>query len=123
RHGRIGEASRPRPASPRRSEHSCPRPRGGMPDRSAAPPSRRRIDPRIFRGRAGARPPREASADRRSLGEGGGSPRGRSSVIVPLELTGLTKTFQTPTGPFVAVKNVNARIQRSEFVCILGHSG
>ena len=44
-------------------------------------------------------------------------------MIVPLELTGLTKTFQTPAGPFVAVKNVNARIQRSEFVCILGHSG
>src|SRR5713226_2000613 len=49
--------------------------------------------------------------------------RGIATVIVPLELTGLTKTFQTPTGPFVAVKNVNARIQRAEFVCILGHSG
>jgi nitrate ABC transporter ATP-binding subunit len=45
------------------------------------------------------------------------------SVIVPLELTGLTKVFPTPSGPFVAVKNVNLRIQRSEFVCILGHSG
>jgi nitrate ABC transporter ATP-binding subunit len=45
------------------------------------------------------------------------------SVIVPLELTGLTKVFATPAGPFVAVKNVNLRVQRSEFVCILGHSG
>lgn len=45
------------------------------------------------------------------------------SIIVPLELTGLTKVFQTPSGPFVAVKDVNVRIQRSEFVCILGHSG
>jgi nitrate ABC transporter ATP-binding subunit len=45
------------------------------------------------------------------------------TLIVPLELTGLTKTFYTPAGPFVAVKNVNVRVQRSEFVCILGHSG
>lgn len=41
----------------------------------------------------------------------------------PLELTGLTKVFATPSGPLVAVKNVNAEIHRGEFVCILGHSG
>jgi len=45
------------------------------------------------------------------------------SLIVPLELTGLTKVFPTEAGPFVAVKNVNVRIQKSEFICILGHSG
>ena len=45
------------------------------------------------------------------------------SIIVPLELTGLTKIFSTDAGPFVAVKNVNVRIQRSEFICIVGHSG
>ena len=45
------------------------------------------------------------------------------SIICPLELTGLTKVFPTDAGPFVAVKNVNVRIQRSEFVCIVGHSG
>src|SRR5688572_6843465 len=45
------------------------------------------------------------------------------SFIVPLELTGLTKEFPTPSGPFVAVKNVNVRVQRSEFICIVGHSG
>jgi nitrate ABC transporter ATP-binding subunit len=45
------------------------------------------------------------------------------SHIVPLELTGLTKVFATPSGPFVAVRNVNVRIQKAEFVCILGHSG
>lgn len=44
-------------------------------------------------------------------------------MIVPLELTGLTKIFPTPEGPFVAVKNVNVRVHHSEFVCILGHSG
>jgi nitrate ABC transporter ATP-binding subunit len=45
------------------------------------------------------------------------------SIIVPLELTGLTKVFPTDAGPFVAVKDVNVRIQRSEFICIVGHSG
>jgi nitrate/nitrite transport system ATP-binding protein len=45
------------------------------------------------------------------------------SSIVPLELTGLSKSFATPSGPFVAVKNVNLQVRRSEFVCILGHSG
>jgi nitrate ABC transporter ATP-binding subunit len=41
----------------------------------------------------------------------------------PLELTGLTKVFPTPTGPFIAVKDVNAIVQAGEFVAILGHSG
>ena len=44
-------------------------------------------------------------------------------MIPPLEITGLTKVFDTPSGPFVAVKDVNAIIDQSEFVCILGHSG
>jgi len=44
-------------------------------------------------------------------------------MIAPLEITGLTKVFNTPTGPFVAVKDVNATVRQSEFVCILGHSG
>lgn len=42
---------------------------------------------------------------------------------MPLELTGLTKVFDTPSGPFVAVKDVNATIVEGEFVCVLGHSG
>jgi nitrate ABC transporter ATP-binding subunit len=42
---------------------------------------------------------------------------------VPLELTGLCKVFPTPSGPFVAVKDVNATIETGEFVAILGHSG
>ena len=44
-------------------------------------------------------------------------------MIVPLELTGLSKVFPTPTGPFIAVKDVNATIAAGEFVAILGHSG
>jgi nitrate/nitrite transport system ATP-binding protein len=42
---------------------------------------------------------------------------------LPLELTGLTKIFPTPAGPFVAVKDVNVKVQAGEFVAILGHSG
>ena len=41
----------------------------------------------------------------------------------PLELDGLTKVFPTPTGPFIAVKDVNASVKTGEFVAILGHSG
>ena len=41
----------------------------------------------------------------------------------PLELTGLTKVFSTPSGPFVAVRDVNAAIREGEFVALLGHSG
>src|SRR5687767_13883434 len=42
---------------------------------------------------------------------------------VPLEFTGLTKVFPTPSGPFIAVKDVNAQVTTGEFVAILGHSG
>ena len=41
----------------------------------------------------------------------------------PLEITGLTKIFPTAGGPYVAIKNFDARIDPGEFVCILGHSG
>ena len=41
----------------------------------------------------------------------------------PLELTGLTKAFPTPSGAFIAVKDVNAIVETGEFVAILGHSG
>ena len=44
-------------------------------------------------------------------------------MFVPLEITGLTKVFQTTSGPYVAVQNVNAQMREGEFVCILGHSG
>ena len=41
----------------------------------------------------------------------------------PLEFTGLSKVFPTASGPFIAVKDVNATIEAGEFVAILGHSG
>ena len=44
-------------------------------------------------------------------------------MSVPLQLTGLTKVFDTPIGAFVAVKDVNAEVSAGEFVAVLGHSG
>src|SRR6185436_506957 len=73
-----------------------------------------------------ARRPRRARARaHRDLADAGHEARQQAAgrMIAPLEITGLTKVFETPTGPFVAVKDVNAVIRESEFVCILGHSG
>ena len=36
-------------------------------------------------------------------------------MSLPLELTGLTKVFPTPSGPFIAVKDVNALVETGEF--------
>lgn len=44
-------------------------------------------------------------------------------IGVPLEITGLTKIFDTETGPYIAVKDVDAKLRPGEFVCIVGHSG
>lgn len=44
-------------------------------------------------------------------------------MSIPLELAGLTKEFETPSGPFVAVRDVNVRVAAGEFVALLGHSG
>src|SRR5713101_6459429 len=40
-----------------------------------------------------------------------------------LELSQLGKTYPTPQGPAVIVKDFSLRISRGEFVCIIGHSG
>jgi ABC-type nitrate/sulfonate/bicarbonate transport system ATPase subunit len=40
-----------------------------------------------------------------------------------LELTQLGKTYQTPAGPAVIVRDFNLRVGRGEFVCVIGHSG
>jgi nitrate ABC transporter ATP-binding subunit len=40
-----------------------------------------------------------------------------------LELSNLTKSYATPKGPAVIVRNFNLRIKKGEFVCLIGHSG
>jgi nitrate ABC transporter ATP-binding subunit len=40
-----------------------------------------------------------------------------------VELSSLTKTYPTPNGRAVIVKDFNLRIRRGEFVCLIGHSG
>lgn len=39
------------------------------------------------------------------------------------EAWNLGKTYKTPKGPAVIVKEFNLRMQKGEFVCIIGHSG
>src|SRR5258708_6495685 len=41
----------------------------------------------------------------------------------PLEITSLSKSFDTPAGPVMVVKDFNVRIPPGEFVALLGHSG
>ncbi|HEX7653750.1 MAG TPA: ATP-binding cassette domain-containing protein, partial [Verrucomicrobiae bacterium] len=40
-----------------------------------------------------------------------------------VELSNLTKTYPTPKGPAVIVKDFNLKIQKGEFVTLIGHSG
>jgi len=40
-----------------------------------------------------------------------------------VELSNLTKTYSTPKGPAVIVKDFNLRIKKGEFVTLIGHSG
>jgi nitrate/nitrite transport system ATP-binding protein len=44
-------------------------------------------------------------------------------VSATLELLDLTKTYPTPTGPFVVVRDFNLTVAEGEFVCLVGHSG
>ena len=40
-----------------------------------------------------------------------------------VELSNLTKTYPTPKGPAIIVKDFNLTIKQGEFVCLIGHSG
>lgn len=40
-----------------------------------------------------------------------------------LEITGVFMDFPTPKGPFRALQDVNLRVEKGEFVSIIGHSG
>lgn len=40
-----------------------------------------------------------------------------------LDITGVSKEFPTPNGPFKALDNVNLKIKQGEFISLIGHSG
>src|ERR1041384_6289252 len=40
-----------------------------------------------------------------------------------VELSNLTKIYQTSKGPAIIVKDFNLTIKQGEFVCLIGHSG
>ena len=40
-----------------------------------------------------------------------------------LEISQIAMEFETPTGPFSALNNVNINIAKGEFVSLIGHSG
>ncbi len=40
-----------------------------------------------------------------------------------LEISALSKTFPTPHGPLVVVRDFNLHLEKGEFVCLIGHSG
>jgi nitrate/nitrite transport system ATP-binding protein len=40
-----------------------------------------------------------------------------------VELSNLTKIYETPKGPAIIVKDFNLKIKQGEFVCLIGHSG
>src|SRR6185295_2971674 len=40
-----------------------------------------------------------------------------------VELSNLTKTYPTPKGPVIIVKDFNLKIKQGEFITLIGHSG
>lgn len=40
-----------------------------------------------------------------------------------LEIADVGISFPTPKGPFVALQNVNLRVERGQFIALIGHSG
>ena len=45
----------------------------------------------------------------------------RSETIIDLHQ--MVKTYETPSGPFTALQDINLRIQAGEFVAVVGKSG
>ncbi len=42
---------------------------------------------------------------------------------VMLDISGLSKVYPTPKGPYVVLEGLDLKIRESEFICIIGHSG
>jgi bicarbonate transport system ATP-binding protein len=46
-----------------------------------------------------------------------------SASPVLLRFEELSKTYDTPRGPYPVLANINLEIERGQFVCVIGHSG
>lgn len=47
----------------------------------------------------------------------------RKPIETMLEINGLSKIYPTPKGPYVVLEGLNLRINKGEFISIIGHSG
>ncbi len=52
-----------------------------------------------------------------------GSVPGTSDNNVLIDLRHVVKTFETPAGPFTALKDINLQVEAGEFVAVIGKSG
>src|SRR4029450_3165166 len=52
---------------------------------------------------------------------GAGRPEGAMPAFVEIDFLG--KTYDTPTGPAVIVRDFTLHVAEGEFLCIVGHSG
>src|SRR5207245_6240670 len=51
------------------------------------------------------------------------APLGTNSMASFVEIAQLGKTYETPSGPAVIVRDFTLYVDEGEFVCLLGHSG
>jgi putative ABC transport system ATP-binding protein len=51
------------------------------------------------------------------------SKRGQQTANTIIDLTEVTKTYETPSGPFTALRDIDLEIMKGEFVAVVGKSG
>ncbi|NKQ37548.1 MAG: ATP-binding cassette domain-containing protein [Chloroflexi bacterium] len=54
-------------------------------------------------------------------GEGNGRPPTDATLLI--DLKDVSKAYETPTGPFFALKDINLQVDNGEFVAVIGKSG
>src|SRR5207247_2272464 len=91
---------------------------------AATPAAPHEPDARVPEGAAGARRiPEIICSEAARPGRAAGGLR--EVLVVPsfVEIAQLGKTYETPTGPAIIVRDFTLDIREGEFVCIVGHSG